>query len=116
MIGDGISCPIACENADVPDDRECDAPPLYCTVKIETLRLNLSDVKISFLNRKGEPFKPGDESRACNFTIEGPGIDTKRVRCVRIPDLNYLSSKPLVVEVDMEVGSSPLVVDVIDLL
>lgn len=32
ILGDGYTTPMACENAAVPLDRECDAPVLYCSV------------------------------------------------------------------------------------
>ena len=30
ILGDGYTSPMACENANVPEDRECDASVLLC--------------------------------------------------------------------------------------
>ena len=64
-------------------------------------RFAIADVKITLLNTRGKLLKPGDLARVCNFTIEGPGIDPKRVRYVRIPELNYTKNEPVVIEVGM---------------
>ena len=35
IVGDGYTLPFHCENVDLPEDRECDAPILLCENKRE---------------------------------------------------------------------------------
>ena len=71
-------------------------------IKMEKVHLEIGDIKIQFLNRKGEPWKKGDGFlRKDKFIVEGPGIDPNRVASVTIPKLSYSNSDLMTVEVEM---------------
>lgn len=70
-------------------------------IGMEVIELSISDIRIRFLNEDGEPANPGEMIRCYNFLIEGPGIDTKRVKSVTIPKLDYSCPDLLTVMVEM---------------
>ena len=69
--------------------------------EMEVVELSISDIRIRFLNEDGEPANPGEVIRCHNFLVEGPGIDTKRVKSVTIPKLDYSCPDLLTVLVEM---------------
>ena len=70
-------------------------------VEMETVSLNMGDLKIEFLNRQGEPLKPGDVAHCYRFRLSGGGIDPKRVVAVEIPRLDYDCADELLVKVTL---------------
>lgn len=68
-------------------------------IETESVSLNLGDIKIDFLNRKGEPLKPGETAYCYQFRISGGGIDPRRVVAVELPRLDYDNLKELLVKV-----------------
>ena len=71
--------------------------------KNEIVELNIGDVKITFLDRKGNSLKRGcgDLALLCNFLIEGAGIDPLRVKSVELPKLDYNSSEAVTIKVEL---------------
>jgi hypothetical protein len=68
----------------IPDDIKSEG------IKMETVQINMGDVKITFYGQDGEPLKPGELARLHRWKIEGAGIDTNRVVSVQIPKLDYM--------------------------
>lgn len=69
--------------------------------QMETVSLNMGDLKIEFLNRSGEPLKPGDTAYCYKFRVSGVGIDPERVVAVEIPRLDYGNPDELLVKVTL---------------
>jgi type IV pilus biogenesis protein CpaD/CtpE len=67
----------------------------------EVVQINIGDVKITFLNKNGEPLKPGEMAQCFRWKIEGAGIDPIRVISVQIPKLDYMDSSPVTLTVEM---------------
>jgi hypothetical protein len=72
-------------------------------IEMETVCLNIGDIKITFLDAWGKPsrYGSGKTLRRNMFTIEGPGIDPLRVKRVTIPPLDYSSAELLMVKIEM---------------
>jgi len=72
-------------------------------IEMETVCLNIGDIKITFLDACGNPSRHGSGKtlRRNMFTIEGPGIDPLRVKRVTIPPLDYSSGELLMVKIEM---------------
>ena len=69
---------------------------------MDKVHLNIGDIKITFLNAKGDPWEEGDDPIHKHlFIIEGPGIDPNRVASVTIPTLSYGDHGLLTVQVEM---------------
>jgi len=69
----------------------------------ETVVLNIGDIRIKFLAPTGGLRVPGSPEliRSHQFEIEGPGIDPLRVKSVELPKLDYGSTDPVTVKVEM---------------
>ena len=116
-----VSCPV-CDGAGVvpgnrgePNSKPCSScegtgcvlnpKPGACmnntTEELEVVSLNMGDLKIEFVNRQGEPLKPGDTAHCFLFRVTGAGIDPNRVTAVEIPRLDYDNSDELLVKVTL---------------
>ena len=67
----------------------------------DVAELNMGDIKLTFLNTKGEPAKHGDLVISSRWKIEGTGLDSERVMRVEIPTLDKCVDEYLMVKVTM---------------
>ena len=73
-------------------------------IHTRTVELDFKDIKITLLGGNGEPLEPDSKeaSWSLRWLVEGPGIDSTKVKRVKLPELDYTKlGQPLIVAVEM---------------
>lgn len=94
-----ITSKYALAHKEEQDDASTDA-----YIAVDVVKLNIGDVKVTFLGSDGQPLKKGEIATKFRFKVEVDGLDPGRVAFVKFDDADYSCSDLFMVQLGIYPG------------